>query len=699
MTEMFEQFHFVRPLWLIALAPALVLFFWFWRQQYRSSQWNTLINKQWLPFLLESSVAKKRRYPLAVLLALWFVAIFSAAGPTWEKQAVPLKKVVSSLVILWDLSPSMNARDVKPNRVVRSRLKLIDMLNSRKDGLTGLIAYSGESHVVTPLTDDSETIINLLAGLSPEVMPAKGSNTEMAFDDAIELLQGANVDSGDILILTDGIAADAIDDLATVAKQHNHRVTVWGIGTEDGAPIPLSNGGFARNKNSEIIIAKRDNDKLSRAAVEMGGIYIPFSNDDLDIQSILGFGLIMNESASIETEHERLQWLERGPYLVLLLLPFAAFAFRRGWLLSITALFFVVQPQESHALSWQDLWQTKDQQAAQMMLDGDAEGAAQTFKNERWKAIAQYNSGDYESSLSEFSSGSDALSFYNHGNALTQLGQYQQAIDAYNSALSIEPDFTEAKDNLRIAEQLKQLHDLAQQNQDTSQDPQDGEQQSGEDGENSESGENGESGQSGEPGENGESGENSKQGDTNSEQNGEPQEGSNSENTDDNKGEQGESGEGESSEQGEGEEDSLGEQEKGLSEADKKALENQYGEQQENKDENNKDAADSAPEQQQAAAGQEQGLNQNQDPNQESNEEGEDGDRQGQQLPKQMISDKVALEEKEQQQSLEQWLRRVPDNPKALLEEKFRHENRERRRELRSNTLRLPPGEDKEERW
>ena len=99
----------------------------------------------------------------------WFWDCLALAGPSWNKIPLPIHKQQTPLVILLDLSPSMWAEDVKPNRLTRARLKLIDLLHTRQEGTTALVAYAGDAHVVTPLTDDTATIISLLHPLTPTI--------------------------------------------------------------------------------------------------------------------------------------------------------------------------------------------------------------------------------------------------------------------------------------------------------------------------------------------------------------------------------------------------------------------------------------------------------------------------------------------------------------------------------------------------
>ncbi|WP_086932457.1 VWA domain-containing protein [Agarilytica rhodophyticola] len=644
MSDFIANFHFLRPLWLLAALPIALIFASMLAQYKRNTQWTSLIDKKLLPYLLDGQFSNTQKTPVYGLLALWLLATLALAGPTWQQKPQPVQKNISSMVILWDMSPSMYAQDIKPSRLVRSRLKLRDLLDQRKDGLTALIAYSGEAHVVTPLTDDTRTIKSLLPGINPSVMPAKGSNPENALDMAIELLNDTGVTKGDIVFATDGIAPDALNTLAGSIRQTSHQVSVWGIGTAQGAPIPLPSGGFAKNRRGEIVVAKVNDDELSDAAVSMGGVYIPFTTDNSDLKSLLHFGLKQTETENSSDGSPRVfdQWLEQGHWLVVLILPFAALAFRRGWIICLLPIFMF--PQEGKALGWQDLWQTKDQQAQALLQQGDTEGAAQTFKDPDWKAIAEYKNGNFESASEQFSQGKDAKANYNYGNALTHQGKYDDAIAAFDKALELNPDFQNAKDNRAIAEQLKKLEEQQEQQQQNG-DGENNEQQDGDQKDQQQS--------------------DSNQQDANNDQ---QQEGENNQQQQNDQQTQNDQQQDDQSQEGEQQNQQQEEQQnENINEQQKQALDQKYDQEQQEQ------------EQQQA---------QQQEQNQQNPEQSE------QQI---LAAEQMTDEEKEQQQALQQWLRKVPDDPSGLLRNKFKYEYQKRRREMQSRSRRAPNTE--QERW
>lgn len=666
METILSEFHFIRPLWFFALIPSIVLFVFLLRKFQRSSQWQSLIDSKLLPFLIEGQLSSQQKLPMIGIFVIWCLLIFAMAGPTWEKKPQPIQQDGSALVILWDLSPSMNAEDIKPSRLIRSRLKLVDLLDTRIEGVTALIAYAGDAHVVTPLTDDTKTIKSLLPGLSPGIMPLQGSNPEQALELANELLKETGVITGDIVFVTDEIAYSAHRQLSITAETSQHRITVWGIGTSEGAPIPLSNGRFAKKRNGEIVLAKVNHQGLSDAAISMKGTYIPFSNDDADIQSILHFGF--EETMEKESDNKRLsdEWHEQGHWLILFVLPFAALLFRRGWLLCF-GFGILLNPSPSYAFGWQDLWKTKDQQAQELLQNDQAEAAANTFNDPDWKAIADYKNGDYDEAISQFNQGDDAQSKYNLGNALTQQGDYEAATKAYDEALKAQPDFPEAEANQSIAKQLKAIAEQQQeqQNSDQKQDGEEnqeqGDQQDSQDQEN----------QSSDQQPDGE------QSDQKQEQESEDSKDSQEESSDD-----------------QSESSKKSAEEKQEAEKQQEALDKHYKD-----DKEQDDAEEQQDEQSHSQQQEEQDISEEEkEAAKKAEQEKEDAEQTDQPQP---VPEKPELsaEEQEQQQALNQWLRRVPDDPSGLMRNKFQYEYNKRRRESFDRPMRSPDGQQNEERW
>ncbi len=487
LTEIFDTFHFLRPWWFLGLLPVVaVIGFYTWRKR-NAGNWETIINPELLPFLLQGSGGKHALsgpWLVAFMISAWIFCCLGLAGPAWQQLPQPLHKQDSALVVVLDLSPSMLAEDISPNRLVRARYKLIDILTRRTEGVVGLIVYGGDSHTVSPLTEDSNTIVSMVPVLEPNLLPETGSNVEEGLASAIDLAMNGGYQQADILLVTDGIDKSALSNIAPIISgEGNYRLSILGVGTTDGAPIPSFAGGFIK-KAGNVIVAKLNVGTLRKIAANNGGSYQTLSADDRDIDNLLaGMDSLLTNSTR-ETDRSFDLWDDQGYWLVLLLLPVLLLSFRKGSVvvILIAPLLFTNQPVE--ALEWQDLWQTPDQQASEAMKAEDYEAAKDLFEDSRWRGSAAFKAGDFDQAIADFSQDASAIGDYNHGNALAKAGDLEGAIEAYNNALSKEPKMEDARFNLDLVEQLKDQQDQDQQNQEQqdqdqqSQEQQDQEQQS-----------------------------------------------------------------------------------------------------------------------------------------------------------------------------------------------------------------------------
>lgn len=453
----FGEFHFLRPWWLLGLIPALFFLTMLFRLNSSVSAWDRAIDHDLLPFLLDRTRTTSQRAPLYLLAAAWLLSIIALSGPVWEKLPQPVQRQEDALVIVLDLSLSMFAPDHQPNRLDLAKRKLRDLLVLREEGQTALIVYAGDAHTVTPLTDDIVTISAMVPSLSPNIMPLFGSNPVAAVQQAVDLLDEVQVQRGRILLMTDGINGFSEEQrLVDVLADTPYRLLVMGIGTEEGAPIRTTDGGYLTDSNGETVIPRLDRNVLQSLANRTGGRYHDIQLSDADIAYLFGdYTLAEDEITDVEEEFD--VWYEPSPWLLLLILPLAAMSFRRGWLFGAVLWIGVgvmTPSQQVYAWEWRDLWQTKDQQAAEAMAAEDYTNAAINFRSPLWSGAAHYRNGSYDAAVAGFSAENTADAHYNRGNALALTGNFEEAIVAYNIALAIEPEHEDALYNKEIVEKL-----------------------------------------------------------------------------------------------------------------------------------------------------------------------------------------------------------------------------------------------------
>lgn len=468
MQDIIANFHFLRPAWFYALIPAIALFLVLRSRFARSSNWEKTIDADLLPYLLEVPGRQVRKNPMLLLLIAWILASIAMAGPVWQKTPQPVHEREDALVVILDLTRSMYAVDVKPNRLVRARRKLLDLLESRKEGVTALVVFAGDAHTVSPLTDDTRTIAEMVPALGPEIMPAPGSQLAPALQLAFRLFKDGGVASGRILIITDEIRDVA--ESQSIAREHrfDYPVSVLSVGTAEGAPISADHlepdGGYLKDKNGALIIPRLDAASLQSFARVAGGRYSPMTLTDEDLDYLLADGPLPEQEQFRTLERDFDVWVEEGPWLLLLLLPLAALAFRRGWLWMLP-LIMILPSERADASWWNDLWQTRDQQAIEAMQSGDAAHAAELFDDPDWRATAHYRGKDYSGAAKTWANIDTGDGKYNLGNALARDGNYEEAIKAYDEALAKDPDDEDAAFNKKLVEQLLQQQKQKQQQQ------------------------------------------------------------------------------------------------------------------------------------------------------------------------------------------------------------------------------------------
>ncbi len=484
-----QVFHFLRPWWFLGLAPvALIVGFYSWHKHH-AGNWATIINPELLPFLMQGKAPSdglSTKSLITTLTLAWIICITSLAGPTWEQLPQPVHRQDSALIIVFDLSPSMLAADLAPSRLVRGRYKLIDILKRRTEGVSGLVVYGGDAHTVSPLTEDSNTIVSLVPVLHPGLLPQYGSNVEDAIQVAVNLATSGGYQQADILLISDGVDPSAISEITSIVKHNGeYRLSILGVGTENGAPIPLGSGGFVKDTRSgNVIIPKLNISDLRRLASANNGNYQTISNDDRDIDNLLGAMESLFGDSTQQTDRSFDLWDDQGYLLALLLIPILLLTFRKGAVVVLLLAPLLFQSNSVEALEWQDLWATGDQQGAEALELDNAERAKSLFTHPQWRGSAAYRAADYETAAEAFFTDETANGLYNSGNALAKSGDFDSAIEAYERALELEPALEDAIFNRDLLEKLKQEQEQEEQSQEQ-QDQESSEQQQEQDSEQS----------------------------------------------------------------------------------------------------------------------------------------------------------------------------------------------------------------------
>ncbi|MCC7325185.1 MAG: VWA domain-containing protein [Burkholderiales bacterium] len=491
---MLEAFHFIEPMWLLGLLPLLWLAWRTYRPGAGENPWRRVVDAALLPLLMTADASRPNRAAAWLLAAGWAITVLALANPAWEREPQRVFQSTAARVIVLDLSQSMNASDLAPSRLVRARYKIEDILAQSTEGQTGLVVYAGDAFTVTPLTRDANTIRAQLKALDPDIMPAPGSRADLGLRKAGDLLRQAGSTDGDVLLIADGIApgdAAATVRAATKLRQQGYRVSVLGVIAGAGTTSAAAPAGSAINGAIGGQAREIDASTLPSVAQAGGGEYQQISADGQGLKTLLRDRGTARANGAVESDAKAQKWKGRGPILVLLLLPLAALAFRRNWLLAASkpaashstpregrggdsggalrilgsALLLTAvasPPQPAMASTWDNFWRRPDQQAASALRAGDYDAASKVAQDPDRLGAAEYKLGNYQKAAASFARATGADADYNRGNALAKLGKYREAIAAYDKALEQKPDNEDAVANKAAVEALLKKHQQQQ---------------------------------------------------------------------------------------------------------------------------------------------------------------------------------------------------------------------------------------------
>ncbi|KTF13847.1 VWA domain-containing protein [Pseudoalteromonas sp. 10-33] len=459
------DFEFIRPAILWLLIPAIGLFFVALIKHKKTTS-EQLIAPHLAQFVMTDTDIKTSQ-------PLWLVAVFCtlgvlfSAGPSFEKKHVPVFQSKSARVIVIDMSYSMYSTDISPNRLTQARYKSLDMIELFKEGDTALVAYAGTAYTISPLTNDATTLSNLIPSLSPDIMPDKGSNVLAGLDMAKELLTQAGYIDGDIILITDGIEQEEQTDVTRFISNTTFRLNIFGVGSEQGAPIKLPEGGFLKDRYGQIVIPTMNISQLKSLATRSGGKFARYQPSNSDINT---FSPMANsELIKDETQSHALWRIDAGIYGLLLLLPFGLYLFRRSAFLGGVLLLAFLPQQNAYAFELPTILKNTDQRALTAYNNEEYDKAANAQSNQL-KGAALYKQGNFNAALDAFSQDKSATGYYNYGNALAKAGQLEEAINAYKQAQTLRSDFSQAADNQTLVEQLLNQQNQQEQSGDESQD-------------------------------------------------------------------------------------------------------------------------------------------------------------------------------------------------------------------------------------
>lgn len=306
------EFHFLRPYWGLSCLPLIALAWVLFNQKPALQAWREVCDSHLLSHLIQKHGHSKRVSSLVLLFTSALFIVIGLAGPTWSRLPVPTYKQMQARVVVLDMSEAMMVDDLKPDRLSRAKFKLHDLFSKRDVGQFGLVVYSGEPFIVSPLTDDGQTIDSLLLSLTMDTLPIPGERLETALEEAGKLITQAGFQRGEILVLTAvAPSSAAIDEAKTLASSGIHS-SVMPVLAESSPDLQFVS--FA---------------KAGR------GIVVPFADTSKDLEQWLSV-TSGSQQFSANLQHDMPVWRDQGRWFLLVPLVLLLPIFRRGWLQRIS---------------------------------------------------------------------------------------------------------------------------------------------------------------------------------------------------------------------------------------------------------------------------------------------------------------------------------------------------------------------------
>jgi Ca-activated chloride channel family protein len=459
--------------------------------------------------------AELRRFPLGRFLLIvpaGATLAFAAAGPRWGVRAAEGSTLALNVVLATDISRSMLAEDVEPNRLERSRLFARRLLRELRGDRFGLVVFAGRAYVLAPLTIDHSAIELYIDALDPNMVSQGGSSLASALTQATDLVRGSDVGGGDraVLLLTDGEALeerDAVLAAADRAARAGVRVIPVGIGTTNGATVPdvdPSSGkvvGVKHDEYGEVVISRLDDELLSDVARRTNGTFVRI-DDAAGLTRVIAELRNMQRGQGENTQRVEARerfWIFALVALLLLALDTLLHSGRRSRPRSAAARTAAPKYARAAVLALVVFGATgfgigdfergnrlyragkyEDAVAAYQKVLASGKATPQLHYNLATALLAVGRFSDAEQHFQAALQGVDPelrqRTFYNLGNRFLRDGREQSdlqrqgqllegAIDAYKRALRLTPEDVDAKWNLELALREKKENEQKQQDQ------------------------------------------------------------------------------------------------------------------------------------------------------------------------------------------------------------------------------------------
>jgi len=463
--NLISSFDWRQPLWLLlALQPLLLWLFLRWKSHRENNNFADKHLLPWVQVIQQKSVTQKI---FSSNTAYWFAMTLLAiamAGPRTALESTDSKQTSAlDIMLVIDVSASMKATDIQPSRLQRASQELHELLTliKRKDIRFGTIVYAARPHLFVPMTDDHNALKFYLKDLNKLVLPTKGSDSSAALLIAAKALQQSGVKPNQtkaILWISDGDITKAEDKASIEAtlktlQQQKISTHILGLGTPEGAAIPLPQGGWLQH-NGQGVVTKSNLKLLAHFATLGGGKFSHAYNDESEWQTLYTQGLLKTvlSNSQPKPKDENQQWQEYYqwflfPALLLLLLALVPFKLKPQRANTIVSSFFVLCFASILFSPVSNIYAESD-------FSEHLQNSIQDYQNQEY-ALA--TSGFISAILQANTNSERAMAMHNLGNNYFQQGDYQNAAQLFEDALRYAPKQTQSQYNLKLTKELNAL--------------------------------------------------------------------------------------------------------------------------------------------------------------------------------------------------------------------------------------------------
>lgn len=437
-----EKFHFLRTEYQWVVIPALIIILLGLLFYAESTSWKKNIAPHLRPYVIRKGTEWKSRLMHLMVLLMFILGFIAFFGPSWSEIKTPAKKIKSRFVIALDMSQSMMAKDISPDRLERAKFKIRDLLKANPQAETSLLVFSGSTHIVIPFTTDYKLMLDQISGLKPGMMPVKGTGFNTLFT-KLDTLFTDNKAQGKVLLITDDLNDLSLEQVSSFLQDHNVHLYIYPFATAKGAVIP----------NFKVKSALDLQKKNSLEAMEnLDVLEMTLDNSDVkDLAKLISSNLIFEDKAEKEDEN----WQDNGLWFVIPLALLFLFSFRKGWALNLILITITLSScskesdQKAAQYNFDDLWYTKEYQAQKEYDEGKYAAAAKDFQNPMRKGVAYYKAGDFISAETAFEKDTTTAGLYNLGLTYAKLGKLEKSQEIFEKVLQKDPDNENASSNLK----------------------------------------------------------------------------------------------------------------------------------------------------------------------------------------------------------------------------------------------------------